>query len=162
MNFIICSCETVGLCGVWRVGPICGFGISNGVGLWWWFGMGFDYLWKSSPIKAYCATISTDNTFHFKKMSTNPPNIAIKNPPISLLLRHSLPPSPSYHLIPRHAKTFQKYSWRKHPKYSLPLTIYWDHYLGHDCKVSVNYRSPGSTLKSQPYIRYKMQCWNLF
>jgi len=105
MNFIICSCETVGLCGVWRVGPICGFGISNGVGLWWLIGMGFDYLWKWWPIKAYCATISTDNAFHFKKMSTNPPNIAIKNLSISLLLRHSLPLSPSCHLTPRHPKT---------------------------------------------------------
>jgi len=67
--------------------------------------MGFDYSWKSSSINSLYDTLSTDNTFRFKKMSLNPPNIAIENLSTSLSHRHRPPLSPSYHLTPRHPKT---------------------------------------------------------
>jgi len=67
--------------------------------------MGFDYLWKSSPINSLYDTFSTESTFLFRKMPLNPPNIAIENLPTSLSYRHSLPPSPYGLLTPRHPKT---------------------------------------------------------
>ena len=117
--FIICFVETVGLYGVWLLDLKCGFGIADRVGLWWWFGMGFDYSWKWWPIKGSYATLSTDNTFLLKKRLPNRPNIATVNSSAYLSNRHSLTSSPSCRLTP--PKTTPKL-WTNLPTLlSLPL-----------------------------------------